>query len=455
MKSFAAISALAALTVVTAKPTLTEREAPIKARALPAVSASGNAFYAGGSRFYVRGIDYQPGGSSENADPLADTKICGRDIPKFKDLGVNTIRVYSVDNSKDHKECMQMLADAGIYLVADVNNPKYSINRADPHPSYNAVYLQSVFATVEEFAKYDNTLAFFSGNEVIHDEANTTLTAPYVKAVTRDIKNYMASRGLRHVPVGYSAADVADNRMQSAAYFNCGSDDARSDFFAFNDYSWCSSSFKQSGWDVKVKNFTDYGIPIFLSEYGCNTNTRDFGELEALMSSEMTGVYSGGLMYEYSMEANKYGIVEIDGDDVKELEEYTNFKNALSKYPAPTGDAGAAKTSHAAAACPTSDSVWMVDPTKIPSIPEKAEKYMKEGAGAGPGLTGDGSQTAGDSASDSDTTGGVPSPTASGGKSSGSSNAAPGMTFGGPLEKAPLAIAGLTAMFTVFGAFLL
>ncbi|WYZ41536.1 hypothetical protein EsH8_V_000431 [Colletotrichum jinshuiense] len=455
MKTFTAISALAALTVVSAKPTATEREAPIRARSLPVVSASGNAFWANGERFYIRGIDYQPGGSSANSDPLADTSICGRDIPKFKDLGVNTIRVYSVDNSKNHTACMQQLADAGIYLVADVNNPQYSINRADPHPSYNAVYLQSVFATIEEFAQYDNTLAFFSGNEVIHDDANTTLTAPYVKAVTRDMKNYMASRGLRHVPVGYSAADVSDNRMQSAAYFNCGSDDARSDFFAFNDYSWCTSSFKESGWDVKVKNFTDYGLPIFLSEYGCIKNKRNFGEMEALMSDEMTGVYSGGLMYEYSMEANNYGIVEIDGTSVEELDEYAAFKSALSKYPAPTGSGGAASTTHSAA-CPTSDSIWQVDPTKIPTLPSAAEKYMTAGAGEGPGLDGPGSQTAGDSASDGETTGGTASPTVSGGASAtGSSNAAAGLTFGGPVEKAPLVLSALTVMFTLFGAVML
>jgi hypothetical protein len=29
-----------------------------------------------------------------------------------------------------------------------------------------------------------------------------------------------------------------------------------------NDYSWCNSNFEQSGWDQKVKNFTDYGIAI-------------------------------------------------------------------------------------------------------------------------------------------------------------------------------------------------
>jgi hypothetical protein len=210
----------------------------------------------------MRGVDYQPGGASANIDPLADPETCLRDIKEFEDLGINTIRVYAVDNSKDHDECMKALDEAGIYLVLDVNSPKYSINRADPHVSYNADYLQSVFATVEMFAQYENTAAFFSGNEVINDEPDTDLSAPYVKAVTRDIKNYIRSRGLRRIPVGYSAADVSSNRKETADYFNCGSDDMRSDFFAFNDYSWCNTDFQKSGWDQKVKTFSDYGLPI-------------------------------------------------------------------------------------------------------------------------------------------------------------------------------------------------
>ena len=231
MRSFA----LAALAVagVNAGPTATEKEMPKRADSVPTVTASGNAFFAGDKRFYMRGIDYQPGGSSANIDPLADTSVCGRDIPKFKELGVNTIRVYSVDNAKDHKECMQQLADAGIYLVLDVNNPEYSIRRDKPGQSYNAEYLQSIFASIDEFQKYDNTLAFFSGNEVINDEKGSTKTAPYVKATTRDMRQYITERGYRKIPVGYSAADVSDNRMQTAHYFNCGSEFERSDFFAF------------------------------------------------------------------------------------------------------------------------------------------------------------------------------------------------------------------------------
>lgn len=84
---------------------------------LPTVTVQGNAFFAGDDRFYIRGVDYQPGGSSDVTDPLADSSTCSRDIPYFKQLGINTIRVYTVDNSQNHDACMSALADAGIYVA--------------------------------------------------------------------------------------------------------------------------------------------------------------------------------------------------------------------------------------------------------------------------------------------------------------------------------------------------
>lgn len=146
--------------------------------------------------------------------------------------------------------------------IKDVNTPLYSLNRNDPAASYNAVYLQSIFATIDAFAGYTNTLLFFSGNEVINSD-NTTNCAPYVKAVTRDMKEYRTSRGYRAIPIGYSAADVDSNRYEMAEYMNCGTDDQRSDFFAFNDYSWCDpSSYTQSGWSAKVAQYGNYSIPL-------------------------------------------------------------------------------------------------------------------------------------------------------------------------------------------------
>jgi hypothetical protein len=457
MRSSTLATAMAAASVVSAGPSPTVQDKPRQVATLPTVTASGNAFYAGSERFYMRGIDYQPGGSSANIDPLADPEICGRDIPLFRELGVNTIRVYSVENDPNvsHDDCMGQLADAGIYLVLDVNSPQYSIRRDRPAPSYNAEYLQSVFATIDEFAQYTNTLAFFSGNEVINHEEGSTRTAPYVKATTRDMRMYISSRGYRSIPVGYSAADVSDNRMQTAEYFNCGSDWERSDFFAFNDYSWCSpSDFETSGWNVKVQNFTGYGLPIFLSEWGCITNGRDFSEMEALMSPEMTPVYSGGLMYEYSMEENNYGVVELDGGNVERLDEFEAMVEAFRNFPAPSGNGGAS-SEHSSSECPpTDDGLWDLGDwgsSALPAMPAEAERYMTEGAGDGPGLNGPGSQNSGDG--EHETAGPAAGSPTSNPSASGSAGA--GARPVAPVDTAILSITGLVAMFTLVGTLLL
>lgn len=436
------------------------------------------AFWQGNTRFYIRGLDYQPGGSSGAADPLADTAVCKRDIEQFKKLGINTIRVYITDNSANHDTCMNALADAGIYVIFDANNPLYSINRDDPEPSYNAAYLQSVFATIDAFAKYTNTLAFFSGNEVVNDVVKSTISARFVKATTRDMRQYIAARGYRKIPVGYSAADVAQNRMQLSSYMNCGKDEERSDFFAFNDYSWCNTDFVVSGWNQKVKSFADYGLPIFLSEYGCTSAGRNFGEIGALMSPDMTPVYSGGLMFEYTMGANGYGIVKApDAGSGAVLQEpdFAAFAAALSAHPTPAGDGGAKATTHAVP-CPTKDANWLVDSTDLPAIPEAAKKYMKDGAGAGPGLKGAGSQFAG---SDGVPNGGAqPAPgtttapvtgtatpassTSTITMSMSSSSSSPSSTKpaddkpnAGAVDKAPFALATLAVMLTLSGMLIL
>lgn len=158
-----------------------------------------------------------------------------------------------------------MLADAGIYLVLDANTPDFSLNRKNAeslHLSYNDKYLQSIFATIDNFANYSNLLSLFAGNEVINDETNTN-AAPYIKAIVRDMKTYIANRGYRPIPVGYAAADVSDNVDQQLEYMDCGPDITRTDFFGLNDYSWCDpSSFTQSGWDAKVRKYSSYGSPL-------------------------------------------------------------------------------------------------------------------------------------------------------------------------------------------------
>lgn len=373
------------------------------ASALSSIKVKGNAFYKGDERFYIKGVDYQPGGSSDLTDPLSDPDVCKRDIKYFEDLGVNTIRVYSIDNSKKHDECMEALEKAGIYLILDVNTPEQSLNRQNNDTlaiSYNSGYLQHIFATMDLFKDYPNTLGFFAANEVINN-ANTTVAAPYIKAVVRDMKAYLKKQAKRSIPVGYSAADISDNRWEQMQFLNCGDDeDSRIDFFGMNDYSWCGkdSSFEISGWSDNVKTYKNYTVPLFLSEYGCNkVSPRTFPEVETLFSDKMSSVYSGGLVYEYTNEDNKYGLVDVDGDKVSKRDDYKNFKDALAKAKTPSGDGGA-KSDGGASTCPKYDEkLWAVTPdAKLPPMPPYARKFLKDGAGKGKGFDGPNTQSGSD-----------------------------------------------------------
>jgi len=119
-------------------------------------------------------VAYQPGGAADAADPLLDMDSLRRDVEQFKNLGINTIRIYTIDNSQNHDEAMQMLDEAGIYLALDANTPGYSLNRdnlASLHASYNDVYMQSVFATVDAFAGYSENSLGDDLNESNTDES--------------------------------------------------------------------------------------------------------------------------------------------------------------------------------------------------------------------------------------------------------------------------------------------
>lgn len=269
--------------------------------------------------FLIKGVDYQPGGSSGyvgNSDPLSNVETCARDIFLFQKLGVNTIRVYSVNPELDHDACMTMLAAAGIYLILDVNSPRVgeSLNRYEPWTTYNPDYLRRIFQVTEQFSYYNNTLGFFMGNEIVNDERSASVSPAYIRAVTRDLKNYILYNSPRPIPVGYSAADDLRYRIPLADYLTCGEDESAVDFYGINSYQWCGEqTFQTSGYDLLVRDHEKFTVPFFLSEFGCNlVQPRLFHEIDMLFSPAMTHVFSGGLVYEFTQEPNNYGLVDID-----------------------------------------------------------------------------------------------------------------------------------------------
>jgi hypothetical protein len=298
------------------------------AGALQPIHAKGQFFfYENGTQWFMKGIAYQedelPGGGSlpegrPFIDPIADTEQCERDIPLLQELGVNLIRTYALDPEANHDDCMQMLDEAGIYVLSDLSHPKLSINREEG--DWNLELFERYTAVIDSMAGYNNTFGFFAGNEV-SDNSTYTPASAYVKAAVRDTKAYIREKGYRSsLGVGYANNDNAIIREDIAHYFNCGTKEDSVDFWGYNIYSWCGeSSMERSGYSTQATFFENYGVPVFFAEYGCNEGTngangRIFQETGALYEDEMTAVFSGGLVFKYQNETNDFGVVTIDSD---------------------------------------------------------------------------------------------------------------------------------------------
>jgi hypothetical protein len=196
-------------------------------------------------------------------------------------------------------------------MILDVNSPlpNQSLNRGAPWESYTSTYLNRTFAVVEAFKNFPNTLGFFSGNEVINQQSVVQVPS-YIRAVTRDIKDYIAKNAPRTIPVANSTS-------------------SKIDFFGLNSYSWCgNSSFTTSSYNQLVAQFSGTTIPVFFSEYGCNTlSPRIFTEVPVIYGPQMTGVISGGIVYEWDQAVNNYGLVNVNDNGTADiLQDYLNLQ---------------------------------------------------------------------------------------------------------------------------------
>lgn len=347
----------------------------------PIVVKGSKFFYQNGTQFFMKGVAYQADISTQGPsvtgqsyhDPLADETACERDVPYLQELGTNVIRVYAIDPTKNHDKCMKLLDDAGIYVISDLSEPKTSINRDTP--AWDDQVYKRYTSAIDSLAGYSNVMGFFAGNEVSNMYNNTDASA-FVKAAVRDMKAYIKSKKYRTIPVGYATNDDKDIRAQLANYFDCGNAEDRAEFWGYNIYSWCGdSSYTKSGYDQRTAEFQNYSIPVFFAEYGCNIpvgTPRQFTEVQALYSSPMTDVFSGGIVYMYYQEENKYGLVEINDGKVTKLQDFTNLKKQISKInPKGVTMSSYTPTNTSPRDCPQENEFWEAS-TNLPPTPDES-----------------------------------------------------------------------------------
>ncbi|QSZ28879.1 hypothetical protein DSL72_003384 [Monilinia vaccinii-corymbosi] len=295
--------------------------------ALPEIIVKGSKFFAGGEQFFLKGFAFQGTGD----DPLVNVTQCRYDINLMKSFGTNSVRVYHVDPTKDHTGCMKILADAGIYLWLDLDTFGTALRTVNP--AWTLDQFKNYSKVMDAFHSFPNTAGFWIGNEVINSNANSD-AAPYIKAAVADMRTYRDRMGYRKIPIGYSAADIAELRPQLQNYLVCGDPKTTVEFFGLNSYEWCgNATYDSSGYHNLQNMAENYTVPIFFSETGCIVpRPRYFGDQKAIFGPEMSRTWSGSIIYEWVNEGNEYGVVnykgtEYGGPPIPMNPEFSTLKN--------------------------------------------------------------------------------------------------------------------------------
>ncbi|KAL3465110.1 Glucanosyltransferase-domain-containing protein [Aspergillus heterothallicus] len=305
-----------------------------------------------GTQFYIKGIVYDEwtgtGSGLSEVDFLSIRSACERDVPVFQQLGINTVGLYTVDSFASHDYCMNLLRDAGIYVVVYLNG----VNTASPdvdYPSWNTDEFATKSAIVDALADYENVIAF-----MVFEDYLTDVHAPYGKAKVRDIKAYISARGYRDIPVGYGM--WVSPSSQEPWYFTCDSEAVETaDFFALQTIDWCGTTLEQSQWDDYLELLDGYPIPVIMGEYGCTDNSQGVAlgtEVKLLYGSDMAEIFSGGLLYTYA--GSSYGLVNVSDQDVEKGTVFTSYSSAFAHAsPTSINSASYTPTNTAPSACPT------------------------------------------------------------------------------------------------------
>ena len=204
---------------------------------------------------------------------------------------------------------------------------------------------------------FPNVLGVLVAEHLINN-LDSERCAPVIKAVVRDLKQYMhlkqRSCGQRTLPIGFGGGSYKYDR-KVLDYLAAGDRDSCVDFWTVRSCLtelWILLTARQctgfqlagkSDADMKgrdelvgcasrvevnaayivqpltfarqIERYRGIDIPLFLSEYGAGDTTkapRSFTETPTLYSPQMTEIFSGGCAYEFWQGPNTYGLALLE-----------------------------------------------------------------------------------------------------------------------------------------------
>lgn len=132
-----------------------------------------------------------------------------------------------------------------------------------------------------------------------------------------------------------------------------------------------------------MAEFQGYPVPAFFSEVGCNVvRPRTFSEMQAIFGPQMSTILSGAIVYEWTQEANNYGVIQYPdttiqdgvtvpiGSPVPLQPEFNNLKSQWATVSASSIKMSVYTPTATTMNCPAVTSGWPIDPNApLPGTP--------------------------------------------------------------------------------------
>lgn len=285
------------------------------ASAASVVSIQGGRIYVDGSKFDIKGVEYNP--TSIGSDQL-DATAPQYDVPRIKTTGANTIGTY-ISGKFDYDTYTDITTGVNfynaLYPVAESNNLKlivayYANDHVDWTNSTQVARLTSQYQEMVTNTKArPSTLMYMIGNELFEKLANDTQRQAYANWVGQMVNWTHSSAGDPNHPVMY--ADRGDQvgltwLKQYATNI---------DIYGVNNYSFTSSSSLDSIMTAYANSWP--GKPVLLHEFGSDSwdvnakvedQTKQATAIQNLagyvksVSNTSSSPFLGGLLFEFSDE---------------------------------------------------------------------------------------------------------------------------------------------------------
>jgi len=215
--------------------------------------------------------------------------MCARDIPYISALGMNVVHVPYLDPSRDHSVCMNLFADAGIYVLAQL---AFSVD--SPRHGYTERTLDQSIGIVDSLASFPNTLGFLIGH------ASTSQDVPLIKGNLRDVRQHVLDRKYRDIPFGWTV-DYNSTTPERGTLDAMMCSEPRTDFLglATQDIRLANCTPTE---DIvhAAESFTNTTAPVFIVYSGCKTDgSGDWDYVSKSYSENIATTLSGVVVDEY------------------------------------------------------------------------------------------------------------------------------------------------------------